>query len=141
MSFVSIAFLCSALGVVLLTFIFQFEEKRGFRFAEHARKRADLLVLRTFHGMHQGLHSFGKNVVRQTLHFIFHTLLLVFLKGIKRCEKGLRSMILTNKTLARNIERESETLNKLEEVALHKVATALSDTEKKAHKDRTLNGV
>lgn len=140
MSTLGISFLISALGVVLLASLFQYEEKRGVRFAEHFRKRADLMTLRIIHGMHRGAQSFGRNVVRQTVHFIFHTLLLVFLKGIKKFEKALRTMILTNKTLARNAERDSVTLNKLEEVALHKISTALSEDEKKAHKDKTLSG-
>lgn len=141
MSTLGISFLVSALCVIALGFLFKYEEKRGTRFAEHIRIRADFMVLRSIHGIHRGAQSFGKNVIRQTVHFIFHTLLLVFLKGIKKFEKGLRTMIQTNKTLARNAERESETLNKLEEVALHKISTALSEDEKKAHKDKTLNGV
>ncbi len=50
-------------------------------------------------------------------------------------------MMRVNKTLAKNAERESETRTKLEEIALHKVATALSEEEKKAHKDKMLNGI
>src|SRR3989338_1094335 len=129
----------SVLGFILII-LFGHEHKKGRRFADKTRRHADFLVLKVSHSFHKGLQYVGKDALRQTFHYVFHTVLFLVLKFIKQCENGLRNAIRSNKTIARNAERESATLSKLEEIALHKVATALTEEEKKAHKDKTLKG-
>lgn len=129
----------SVLGFILIM-LFRHEYKKGRRFADKARRHADFLVLKISHSFHKGLQYVGRDALRQTFHYVFHTILFLVLKLIKQCENGLRNAIRSNKTIARNAERESATLSKLEEIALHKIATTLTEEEKKAHKDKTLQG-
>ena len=56
-------------------------------------------------------------------------------------EDAIQNIIRVNKTLAKNAERESDTMNKLEEIALHKLEHALTEDEKRAHLEKTLNGM
>ena len=129
----------SVLGFILIM-LFRHEYKKGRRFADKTRRHADFLVLKVSHSFHKGLQYVGRDALRQTFHYVFHTILFLVLKLIKQCENGLRNAIRSNKTIARNAERESATLSKLEEIALHKIATTLTEEEKKAHKDKTLQG-
>jgi hypothetical protein len=128
-----------ALGFFLII-LFRHEHKKGRRFADRTRRHADFLVLQVSHSFHKGLQYVGRDALRQTFHYVFHTVLSLVLRLIKQSENGLREAIRSNKTIARNAERESATLSKLEEIALHKIASALTEEEKKAHKDKTLQG-
>lgn len=133
--------IASGVLVSALVILFRYEHKKGRRFADKARCHADFLVLKVSHSFHTGLTYVGKDALRQTFHYVFHTVLSLVLKFIKQCENGLRNAIRSNKTIARNAERESVTLSKLEEIALHKIASALTEEEKKKHKDKILRGM
>lgn len=130
----------SFVAVLFLIVLFRHENKRGTRFADRMRTHADFYILKVAHTLHVGLHYVGRDALRQIFHYAFHTVLSLVLKFTKRCETALRNAIRSNKTIARNAERESATLTKLEEIALHKVASALTENEKKEHKDRILSG-
>jgi len=140
MSTVTMGLLVSILSVLLTLLLFRYEARRGSRIGERLRRRMDFFVLKGIHAIHQGIKSFGRDVLLQTFHYAFHTLLALLLAFIKRWEKGLRNVMRVNKTLARSAERESAQLSKLEEMALHKIATALTEEEKQAHKEKMLEG-
>lgn len=140
MSIVSTGLILSAITVFLLSMLFRYEGERGVRIAERIRTHFDFLVLKAFHTMHAGIRFLGRDFIRQVLHYIFHTLLMGILRIVERLEKSLHTIMRTNKTLARTAKRENETRNKLEEIALHKVASALSEEEKKEHRDNMLSG-
>ncbi len=125
---------------IFLIMLFSHEGKRGTRFGDRVRRHADFFILKAAHTIHVGLRYVGRDALRQTAHYIFHTILSAVLTAIKRFENYLRNVIRSNKTIARNAERESESLSKLEEIALHKVASALTEEEKKVHKEKTLQG-
>lgn len=78
--------------------------------------------------------------VRQAVHYLFHTLLRSILGLVKGSEKGLRNVMRINKTLARRAERESSTRSKLEEIAIHKAAHALTEDEKRIRRAKMLQG-
>ena len=126
--------------VVLLIALFRYETKRGKRVGERMRMHADFFVLKITYRMHQYLHFLGRDFIRQVFHYGFHTILRFVLVAVKRSEQGVRNMIRVNKTLAQKAERETTTSSKLEELALHKVEVALSDEEKRAHKEKMLHG-
>ncbi len=139
-SVVVFGLLGSLVTALLLVVLFRIEGKRGVRYADTLRRHADFFVLKAAHAFHATLRYVGGSALRQILHYLFHSVLSVILEFIKQCESGLRNMIRSNRTIARNAERESATLNKLEEIALHKVASALTEEEKKAHREKVLSG-
>jgi hypothetical protein len=141
MDFVTLGFIISTLSVGILLALFRYEEKRGVRVLEHVRTRADFSVLKTAHAVHTNIEFFSKVFLKQVSRSIFHTILFLMLKFFERCERGLRNIMRTNKTLARSAERENMTLSKLEEIALHKAEVALSEEEKQAHREKVLNGM
>ncbi len=83
----------------------------------------------------------GRDFVRQILHYFFHTVLNAILTVLKKSESSLRDIMRANRTIAKKIEQESEFRTKLEEIALHKVSTALTEEEKKEHREKMLNGM
>ncbi len=141
MNFIAIGALIS-LGVsVFLVFLFRIEATRGSRFAERLRVYADVLVLRVTRGLHNFVSFIGTDFIRQIFHYFFHKMLKLGLALLQGGEEYVRTMMRVNKTLAKNAERQSATRTKLEEIALHKAETALTEEEKKAHRDKMLGGM
>lgn len=140
MHIVTTGLIVSATLVVALVALFRYEAKHGVRIGERVRTHADFFVLKTTYHLHQYLRFLGRDFIRQVFHYGFHTILRFVLSVMKRCEQGIRNMIRVNKTLAQKAERETTTLSKLEELALHKVEIALSDEEKRVHKEKMLHG-
>lgn len=140
MSIVTVGLCVSALSVLFLSMLFRYEKKRGERFLEHTRMRADVLVLKGVHYLHSALHYAGKDFFRQVMHYLLHSLLRSLLDFMVRTEKAVRNAMRINKTLAKRAERESVTRTKLEEVALHKVESALTEDEKRIRKEKMLQG-
>jgi len=130
----------SLIVCVVLHFFFTFEEKRGSRFIPVIRTRLDFLVLRATHFLHTTVDVRARELLRQLFHYILHAVLRMVLVLNKQWEKSIQSMIRANKTIAKNAERERKTRNKLQEVALHKMETALTEEEKKLHRDQSLEG-
>jgi hypothetical protein len=102
---------------------------------------ADVLVLRVTRGFHTLIVFIGTDFIRQIFHYLFHKILKSGLALLKGAEQYLRTMMRVNKTLAKSAERQSATRTKLEEIALHKAENALTEEEKRAHKDKMLGGV
>ncbi len=82
----------------------------------------------------------SRDSFRIVFHYILHTFLKFILTVNKKWEQRVRTMMRVNKTLAQNVERERTTRTKLEEIALHKAKYALTEDEKKKHKDKMLEG-
>ncbi len=141
MDFVTTGLVASLLSVSVLALLFTYEKRKETRFLSGLRTHLDFFVLRSGYAIHTTFRRAGVNLVRQIGHYIFHTLIGIVLACIKRCERGLYNVMRVNKTLAKNAERESASRSHLEEVALHKVASALSEKEKVAHKEKMLNGM
>ena len=126
--------------VFIIVVLLRHEEKRGIRFGDKTRRHADFFVLKILHTTRMALRHVERDALRQTFHYLFHTMLYLVLQVIKYCESGLRRAIRSNKTIALNSERERATLSKLEEIALHKIETEFTEEEKQAHKEKSLNG-
>ncbi len=130
----------SALLLCVLVLLFRHEENRGIRPLARIRTRADFLVLEIKHFFHTRLRRKSHFVIKQIFHYIVHTLLTRSIYFLSRTEMWLKSLVNSNKTLAKRSERERVTRNKLEEIALHKMEVALTEDEKKKHKDKMLQG-
>lgn len=124
----------------LLLLLFRHEERRNVRYGARVRVWLDYGVLRAGRICTRIFDVVGTNSVRQALHYILHFALRFILYINKRWEHGVRTMMRANKNLARTAERERTTRTKLEEVALHKIQSALTEEEKKKHKDTVLKG-
>lgn len=140
MNLVTIGLFVSLASFFLLRTLFAYEEKRGVRFSEGARTYLDSLVHNIEEAISKALTSFGGGFFRQLFHYIFHTTLRFILTFLRRCDRKLQDIMRTNRTIVQNMNRENSTRNKLDEIALHKVTSALSEKEKKEHKDKILSG-
>lgn len=130
-----------SLGIFFSLFsLFRFEKNRGKRLLKNVREHLDFLILKTTHAFLKFFRGAGRSVVRQVAHYFFHTLLRALLAFIARIEKFLKNLMRSNRVIANKSERERTERNKLEEIALHKMEVALSDVEKRRHKERSLNG-
>lgn len=123
-----------------LTFLFSYEEEKGVRLLPSFRAKLDYYALRLSRLCAHALDLVGSNSIRQIFHFILHSLLKGILYLNKKWEQVLRNMMRVNKSFARNAERERVARTKLEEVALHKMQTALTPEEKKKRKHTMLEG-
>ncbi len=141
MNFALIGFLVSACVTFALYHFFKYEEGKSSRVASHFRARADFFVLKTEHSCSRFLKFIGRDFMRQILHYFLHTIFSALLGLLKKAERSLRTVMRTNKTIAKTAEQESEMRSKLEEIALHKLHTALTEEEKKEHRDKMLNGM
>ena len=140
MSGVEIGLSISVSVLACIVLLFRFETRRGLRIAESSRARADFFIIKTSYHIQNTIHKITRDLIRQSIHFGFHNLLRYILAFVRKSEQWLKNVMRVNKKLAKNIERESITRTKLSEVALHKAATALTDEEKRAHREKMLLG-
>lgn len=132
-------FISSILFVVLVS-LFHVERVQGKRVFSHARGHLDFWVLKLEHAILRLWRGAGKDIVRQILHYFFHTILMGIIRSIRTLEMNLKTLVRSNKKMAKKSERERVERNKLEEVALHKMEVALTEEEKRRHRERVLNG-
>ncbi len=133
-------FLISGFFVVMLVLLFRIERNRGRRFLEYARGRADFAILKVEHSVRMFVGALSGGVVRQTLHYLFHAALTAVLSFLRGIENRVKDVSRTNRALAKRSQRERTTRNMLDEIALHKIEVALSEEEKKRHREKHLNG-
>ncbi|HEU4677237.1 MAG TPA: hypothetical protein VFS75_00795 [Candidatus Paceibacterota bacterium] len=131
----------SALVALILNAFFLHEERTGKRVLGRLRAKADIGVLRAGRQLRAALHYIGRDFLRQLFHYLFHRVLKAALALIRRIELALRNAIRVNKSLAKSVDAERLERTKLEEIAFHKAATALSDEEKRERRERMLEGV
>lgn len=126
--------LSSTVTLILLTGVFQFEDYRGRRwFLSGLRRRFDYLIT----GMSQALghrHPFGRGFLRLLFHYLAHTLLRRLLAGLRGIEHGVERLIRRNRRAAKALDtapKLSEASTHLQQIAEHKVETALTEREKR----------
>jgi hypothetical protein len=140
MGFITTGLLISGAFVTLCAVLFSYEARRGERVLPQMRRHADYFVLRTAHRIRHFIHYLTVHVIRQVAHYSVHIILSGTLAFMRNGERAVRNIMRTNKTLARSAERERASRTKLEEIALHKMESALSEKERAIHKERALNG-
>lgn len=140
MDSVLIGFLASVLLAVVLVFLFSYEERTGKRLLGRTRAYADVAVVETSRAIRRALRFIGRDLIRQFGRYLYHQALRGILAFTRRFEETLRNAIRTNRTLARTSDEEREVRSKLEEVAYHKATVALSEEEKRQHRERMLEG-
>lgn len=129
------------IGSFSLLFCFStvlFYERTHRRIADSFRKRLDFLVIKVAYIFHTFIRTVWKNYLQQIFHYGFHTILKRILLLFQKGEDGIRVVMRVNKTLAKQAEKESAQRSMLEEIALHKAESALSEVEKIKHKQNIL---
>lgn len=140
MSRIEIGLLVSALVFLGLLVFFQYEAKRGVRILPRLRTQFDFLVIRWTHTVRVSSALFFKRMLKQVLHFMFHSFLHIVLKIVRWFEHRITRMIRANYTHAHRGDYSGAERNKLGEIALHKIKTALTEEEKERHKESVLRG-
>ena len=140
MGIVNIGLVVSAVTVGILAILFSHEMRRGVRFAESFRMRADSLIVRSSMFCVHGLKKIQQDIVRQSIHYLFHIVCATILSLIKASELLMRRIMYTNKNLAHIVKRSGTERSKLDEIVQHKLDTALTEEERHAHKEKSLNG-
>jgi len=135
-----IGLLVSFTLVVFLSVLYRFEAERGIRFVAPLRARLDHVIIRLSRALATFGEHIGQDFLRQSAHYFFHTILVVVLHSLKQIESRVQVMIRSNRLLSRKARRERRERNKLDEIAEHKAAVALSPEEQREHKDRMLEG-
>lgn len=126
--------------VLLLVFLYRYEARRGTRLYASLRVHIDFWILKMDHLFQKFFKRASRDIIRQVLHYFFHSIFSFVLMLLERIERGIKEVLRSNRSLARKSHRERTTRNKLEEIALHKMEVALSEEEKRKHKEKHLNG-
>lgn len=141
MSVPILGFIISGAVLSALFVLFRYEQDRGVRVLHGVRERFDTAVVRLSALSASFSRFFGRRMIRQTIHYLFHKMLKALLQFIKRCEQFLKRILHTNKMIAHKLEQDADRpKNKLDEIAEHKQSVALSETEKKKRKQKSLEG-
>lgn len=130
-------FLCV---LVCLVVLYRIERARNARFLDTARSYLDFWILKVEHLVSVRFRSWGQYVLRQILQYFFHTLLRGGIRSLNALQERLKTVLRSNRTLAKKSDAERTEKNKLEEIALHKMEVALSEKEKRIRKQRSLEG-
>lgn len=130
----------SLMAAVFLVLLFRFERNRHERFLKSYRERFDFWLLKREHALLAFFRMLSRDALRQVARYFYHTVLAELLLLLGQAEKRIKNSMRENRVRARISDHDRATRNKLEEVALHKMAVALSDEEKRKHKERSLNG-
>jgi len=127
-------------AIFALSFLFRMERERGRRLFAFTRGHFDYWLLKVGHALRKFYRGTGRHALRQIARYFFHTLLMGVLTFLERGETRVKHLMRSNRTLAKKSEREGATRNKLEEIALHKMEVALSEEDKRRHKEKSLRG-
>ena len=130
----------SAGFLVALSSLFHIEKRRGKRIFEPLRGLFDMFVGKLVSAIDNFFYMLSRDVFRQTVHYFFHTLLSATLAGIESLELRVKGLLQSNRILAKKLNTERTTRNKLDEVAEHKASIALSDDEKREQRLESLEG-
>lgn len=122
-------------SLLILVALFSVEKRRGGRFLPGVRHALDRGIATIAVSLGHVGHYVSRDVVRGTLHFLFHHTLNTLRAMTRSFERRINKLMHINYTIASAHRRPSESDTSLAEVARHKESNALSDTEKKARKE------
>ena len=130
----------SATTATVLALLFRFEQSRGMRFLAPARVWFDRLISR-FEMLYEAFTAtVFRDVFRQSIHYFFHTILSVVLKWMYALEGRIQKLLRSNRMLAKKMRTGTTERNKLHEIADHKASVALTEEEKRKHREESLQG-
>ena len=136
-----ISLIASTGSLALLVLFFHVEARRGVRFLPRLRDAFDRAVVAIAQRATRSLHIVRQDVIRQTFHYLLHQLLRFGLSITRFMERRLDWLLHRNRAIARKaseIRVVAGTHSKLREIAKHQAHTTLSESEKQAHKERSI---
>lgn len=128
--------------IILTVFVLLFahENRRQRRYLGGLRAHIDFWLLKIRHWWNVGMRTWGRYFIRQIIHYFLHTFLTGTIASLSVLVDRLRTIARTNRTLAKKSDQERSQMNKLEEVALHKLEVALTEEEKRIRRRKSLEG-
>ena len=124
--------------LILVSWLFALETVRGQRyFLGGARAQCDNLLIKSAFGLSRLRVHLGAGSARIAIHFFFHQLLAVILKGLQRFESFIASVQRRNRAVARSV-RSDQKKTHLDVLVEHKEAHSLSEKQKQALKDKSI---
>ena len=132
--------LLSSVALIGIVLLFLYERTRPKRFFDGIRSHIDFWLLKVRHTFNVRLRNWSRYFLRQIGHYFLHTTLTGTIRGLDSIEAKLKNIAHSNRTLAKKSDKERSQMNKLEEIALHKMEVALSEKEKRVRRQRSLEG-
>ncbi len=121
---------CSVTILVLLTFIYAVEDKKGHRvFLVRFRELLDKFLFAVKQKFSATGSYFNNSLMRLLLHYGAHSILKRVLNALRRLEERVENLVRHNRRVARDIHI-AKTRNHLDEIADHKEEVALSEKQK-----------
>lgn len=124
---------------VVLIVLFRYEQARGVRYIEGARKLFDRSVRHAELRLKSIYRLMTGQTIRQSIHYLFHQVLSAILHQIQRLEDTVHTVARFNKDRA-NHRKNSVSPSHLSVMADHKRSTQLTDAQKQQRRDEVLNG-
>ena len=130
----------SSLALLFLVILFRGEHSRGKRFLGGFRSHLDFWLLKVRHTFNVRFRNWSRFFIRQIIHYFLHTFLTGAIATLDTLEERLKNIARSNRVLAKKSDKERSEINKLEEVALHKLEVALTEEEKRIRKRESIEG-
>jgi hypothetical protein len=131
-------FLGSGVALVVYALFLKAENIQGRRLIlSGPRTIFDTVLLKIFVALANFSNFLSGKVVRLTIHFIVHQMLVVVLSVLKFLESHISRLQWRNRISARRI-RLTETKNHLDLIAEHQEENALTDKQKQKLKDKSI---
>lgn len=132
----------SAGTLLVFVLLFGIERRRGERFLPRFRTFLDRGVEALYHGFGRVSRLLGRDVVRHTIHYIFHRVLRLLRELFRHLERRTDALLRANKEVAKRSLLSEHTddmpSSKLQEMVDHKADTALTPKEKRSRKEKSI---
>lgn len=127
----------SVSSLIILIGLFTYEDRRGGRVLEKIRTALDKVVDAVVVRWHTVMLYIGGGAGRVWLHYGLHRMLGFFVAVLRHGEASISRLQKRNRKIVRTVQK-TRTESHLSAIAAHREATALSETEKKKLKDRSI---
>ncbi len=133
-------FILSTVAFVILASFLSIEEKRGRIFLSQARGRLDRALDACVHFISEKIVYLGRHILKLGWHYGIHKFLRFILTVLVKFYDLLEGWFVSNRERARviKLEKKAKQTGHLSEVAKHKEANALTDSQKKKLLDKKL---
>lgn len=132
--------LYSGVVTAILFALFSFEAKRKQRFAGRFRTWLDEGVETAEEKIFIGLRFLERDILRLSAHYIFHIVLASCLSVVRILEKLLHNVLHFNRQQAKRSTSSNNQRTIFDEIREHQTSVAMTETQKRKHKEKVLSG-
>lgn len=129
----------SGASIAMLALLFSIERARGSRLAAPVRQRLDTITDWCIVRWHTIMLYIGSGAARVGLHYVLHRILRGTLYLLDALRSRTQRWQRRNRRIARTVQA-ARAESHLTAITQHKHATALSDSEKEALKEKSITG-